>query len=132
MSNRNGFLVLLLVLLCGMSNSLLAQNRTTISGTVRDAESGETLPYASVLVTGTTLGAATNVDGYFVLLGVPADSLTLRVTYLGYQTALVEIDARMQETPLMIEMTPAAVSQHLSRLRTGHQLPATVLLSEVT
>ncbi len=107
MSNRFGFLLLMLVLLGGLSDSLYAQNRT-ISGTVRDAESGETLPYASVLVAGTTLGAATNVDGYFVLIGVPADSLTLRVTYLGYKTALVEIDAQAQEAPLIIEMTPAA------------------------
>ena len=90
------------------SETVFAQNRTTISGTVRDAESGETLPYASVLAVGTTLGAATNVDGYFVLIGVPADSLMLRVTYLGYQTTLVRIDARTQNTPLIIEMTPTA------------------------
>ena len=107
MSNRIGFLLLLLVLLSGLSSSLYAQNQT-ISGTVRDAESAETLPYASVLVVGTALGTATNVDGYFVLVGVPADSLTLRVTYLGYQIKLVEIDVRTQDTPLIIEMTPMA------------------------
>ena len=86
MANRIG-LLLLLGLLWGWSNSLYAQNQT-VSGTVRDAETGETLPYASVLVIGTQIGAASNVDGYFVLLGVPADSLTLQVSYLGYQTAL--------------------------------------------
>ncbi len=91
-----------------MNNETVFAQQRTISGTVRDVESGETLPYASVLAVGTTLGAATNVDGYFVLIGVPADSLTLRVTYLGYQTTLIRIDARTQNTPLLIEMTPAA------------------------
>ena len=106
MSNRFG-LLLLLGLLWGWSNSLYAQNQT-VSGTVRDAETGESLPYASVLVIGTQIGAASNVDGYFVLLGVPADSLTLQVSYLGYQTALVQIDARTLDEPLTVEMTPIA------------------------
>ncbi len=106
MSNRIG-LLLLLGLLWGLSNNLYAQNQT-VSGTVRDAETGETLPYASVLVIGAQIGAASNVDGYFVLLGVPADSLTLRVSYLGYQTALVKIDTRTLDGPLTVEMTPTA------------------------
>ena len=100
--------VFFLLLCVAGSETVFGQDRTTISGTVRDAESGETLPYASVLALGTTLGAATNVDGYFVLIGVPADSLTLRVTYLGYKTALIPIDARTQTTPLTIAMTPTA------------------------
>ena len=106
MSNRFG-LLLLLGLLWGWSNSLYAQNQT-VSGAIRDAETREALPYASVLVIGTQIGAASNVDGYFVLLGLPADSLTLQVTYLGYMTALVQIDARTLDEPLTVEMTPIA------------------------
>ena len=107
---RSYFIVMLLLLgyiSASSATEVFAQTQT-VSGTVRDAETGETLPYASVLVLGTQIGAASNVDGYFVLLGVPADSLTLQVTYLGYQTALVEIDARTLDGPLTIEMTPTA------------------------
>ena len=59
----------------------------TLSGTVRDADSGETLPYASVSIMGTDQGTATNTDGYFALLDVPADSVVLQISYLGYLTA---------------------------------------------
>ncbi|MFK7847385.1 MAG: TonB-dependent receptor [Rhodothermales bacterium] len=77
--------LLLLLLIC-INTSAAAQN-LTLSGTVRDVHSGETLPYASVSLKGTDRGTATNNDGYFVLLDVPADSVTILVSYLGYQTA---------------------------------------------
>lgn len=57
----------------------------TVSGTIRDQASGETLPFASVLVEGTTNGTTTNVDGYFTLFEVPSDTAVLRITYIGYQ-----------------------------------------------
>lgn len=63
-----------------------AQN-LSISGSVRDANSKETLPYASVSIHNTDRGTATNTDGFFVLLDVPRDSITLAISYLGYITA---------------------------------------------
>lgn len=98
------------VLLVGSSVTQTAWAQRTISGTVQDASSGETLPYASVLVEGTTRGAATNVDGYFVLVGVPADSLVLLVSFLGYNPARVPIDTRTQSEPLLIELEPVAAA----------------------
>ena len=49
-----------------------AQDRFTsdITGTVRDAQFGEALPFANVMIRGTRWGAATNTDGYFVLVNV--------------------------------------------------------------
>lgn len=85
-----------------------AQERITLSGTVRDAYTGEILPYASVLVEGTARGSAANVDGYFVLLGVPAGTQTLRVTYLGYQSARIHIDTATLTGPLQVELVPSA------------------------
>lgn len=57
----------------------------TVSGTIRDQKSGETLPFTSVLVEGTSNGTTTNVDGYFTLFDVPSDTAVLRISYLGYQ-----------------------------------------------
>jgi len=42
---------------------------------------------ANVQVTGTTLGAVTDVRGNYTITGVPAGSHQLRVTFIGYQTA---------------------------------------------
>ncbi len=65
----------------------------TLSGTVRDVDSRETLPYASVTLQNTDRGTATNTDGYFVLLDVPRDSITLEISYLGYVTTAFRIFA---------------------------------------
>jgi hypothetical protein len=56
-----------------------------ISGKVTDAGTGEPLVGANVVVVGTSMGAATNVAGEFVILNVPAGTYTLRTSYVGYQ-----------------------------------------------
>lgn len=55
-----------------------------ISGFVRDANTGESLPGANVLLKGTNLGAAANAEGYYVILSVPPGSYELVATYVGY------------------------------------------------
>lgn len=65
-------------------NSLLFAQTGKIAGTITDAETGEPLIGVNVIVDGTTLGAATDVDGYYVILNVPPGDQTLRVTYIGY------------------------------------------------
>ncbi len=75
------------LLLCAAS----AAAQTTVSGTVRDGESGEPLAGATVQVEGTSRGTATNPDGtYSVAL---SGSATLIVSYVGYQTARVDVVA---------------------------------------
>ena len=49
-----------------------------ITGVVKDASTGEALIGANVLIEGTTIGAATNVDGYFVILNVPPGTYNLK------------------------------------------------------
>ena len=42
-----------------------AQEMSTISGFVRDDATGEPISYANVFLSETSIGAASNVDGYF-------------------------------------------------------------------
>lgn len=91
-------LLVCLTVMCG-AGSAWAQT-FTLSGTVRDASSQETLPNATVMIKGTDRGAATNADGYFVLVNVPGDSLVLRVTYLGYVPREIAVEPRTQNGPL--------------------------------
>jgi len=75
----------LLLLFCLFTvNLLYAQEATTISGTVTDANSGEPLIGVSILVKGTTTGTATDVSGQYQL-SAPANG-TLVFTYIGYTT----------------------------------------------
>jgi hypothetical protein len=57
-----------------------------IRGKVTDAGTGEPLVGANVVVVGTSMGAATNVSGEYIILNVPTGTYTLRTSYVGYQT----------------------------------------------
>jgi hypothetical protein len=56
-----------------------------IVGKVTDIETGEPLIGANILVNGTNFGAATNVDGQFLILNVPPNTYTLVARYIGYK-----------------------------------------------
>ena len=73
-----------------LAPAALAQTTGQLSGTVRDAETGEPVIAASVLVEGTTQGASTNVDGEFRIIGVRPGTYTLVASFIGYQTTRLE------------------------------------------
>src|SRR5699024_1564399 len=77
----------------------------TISGTVTDAQSGETLPGVNILVKGTSTGASTDSQGHFELT-VENLQDTVVVTYVGYQTKEVPIDGRSE---INIQLTAGAI-----------------------
>jgi TonB-dependent receptor len=85
-------IVALLVAVIGPSAS--AQQTVTISGIVKDAQTGEALPGANVLLTGTGMGATTDMAGKYMVRNVPEGSYTLRVTYIGYATATSTLTLR--------------------------------------
>lgn len=65
-----------------------------IAGRVIDKENGEPLPGANVVVVGTTLGAATDINGDYFILNVPPGMYDLKVSIIGY-TAIVEKGIRV-------------------------------------
>jgi outer membrane receptor protein involved in Fe transport len=84
------------------SVSLMAGITGKISGRIVDAESKEDLLGVNIVVEGTMMGAATDVDGYFVIINVPPGTYTLNATMLGYATAIVEnVVVRMDQTTVV-------------------------------
>lgn len=79
---------LLLGLSLILTGYLWAQQRT-ISGTVRDTESGEPVPGANVVIKGTTTGTITDYKGEFSL-SVPTGS-ALTISFVGYKPTEVAI-----------------------------------------
>ena len=71
--------------------ALQAQN-LSISGVVTD-ETGSPVIGAGVIVKGTTVGAATDIDGKFALSDVPADG-TLTVSSIGYDPLEIEVNGK--------------------------------------
>ncbi len=66
---------------------LLLMGGTTgkIAGTVTDKQSGEPLVGVNIVIEGTTLGSATDADGYYAILNVPVGSHSVRISYIGYR-----------------------------------------------
>ncbi|MEN3324751.1 TonB-dependent receptor [Mariniflexile soesokkakense] len=64
-----------------------------ISGTITDQADGMPLPGVSIVVAGTTKGAATDFDGNYTLDNVASDA-TLVISYIGYKTQQVLVNNR--------------------------------------
>lgn len=65
-----------------------------IRGFVYDKESGEPVIFTNVFLKGTTIGASTDVNGFYQIVKVPVGSYQLMVTYLGYDTLSKEITVK--------------------------------------
>lgn len=89
---------------------ILAQGSGSISGRVVDKGTGEPLIGANVLILNTSLGAATDYDGKFVIHHIPVGKRTLQVSYIGYQTQKLEIEVTTKQLFLGdIQLTPTAI-----------------------
>ena len=75
---------------------MMAQNKT-VTGKVLSAEDGEPIIGASVIVTGTTIGTVTDMDGKFSL-NVPESAKTLRFSFVGMEAKDVAIKDKMSVT----------------------------------
>ena len=85
-----------------MSTTMLFAQQRTVTGRVVD-DSNAALPGASVVVKGTTIGTATDLNGNFTLQ-VPSDATTLVITFVGMDTKEVPVT----EGPINVTMTMSA------------------------
>lgn len=73
-----------------------------LSGTIKDAQSGETLIGANVLIDGTSLGAATDVKGNYVILNIPPGRYNVTYSYIGYESLrITDVVIVVDQTTLM-------------------------------
>lgn len=82
-----------------------------IEGRVTDATTGEYLYGASVIIEGTSLGAATDLDGKYIITNIPSGSYTLKVSYVGYKTITYTVQVKENDrVEKNIQMEAVAVS----------------------
>ena len=86
-----------------ISQSAHAQSTTgSISGTVVDSESGETLIGVNVVLEGTLKGTATDIDGKYALKSVEPGIYTLIVSYISFTTQRITgVEIKAGETVQM-------------------------------
>ena len=61
-----------------------------ITGKITDNTTNEPLIGANIILEGTILGAATDLDGNYVVLNIPPGTYNLRISMVSYRTAIVE------------------------------------------
>lgn len=83
-------LLLLSVLFIFLSTTVYSQTGT-IRGFVYSEDDGEPILFTNVILKGTSLGAATDVNGYYSIVKIPEGSYTLVVTVLGYDSLTMEV-----------------------------------------
>lgn len=98
--------IFLVVIISMIFNNSLAQ-KSTLSGYLKDSQTGELLIGASVYVEELQVGTSSNVYGFYSLT-IPAGSYTIKYSFIGYQDVVkkVEISESLQ---LDVEITSSDV-----------------------
>ncbi len=87
MSRMNGifrfFMLIMLIMVLPMTIALAQTGK--IAGTVTDAETGQPLPGANVVVEGTQSGAAADQDGHYFIINLDPETYAVTASVIGYQ-----------------------------------------------
>lgn len=85
------------VMILFFSTNLLAQSGK-ITGTVIDTETGEPVIGCNILIEGTSMGAAADINGSYVINNVPAGTYSLRFSSIGYaKSTVTEVEVKENE-----------------------------------
>lgn len=98
------FIILVLFLVTGSASVCNAQEITKIMGMVRDAQTGDTLPFVSIYFKNTQIGTTTSFDGKFAVESRKATD-TLVASFIGYNTAYIPIQLNRFQT-VDIQLVP--------------------------
>ena len=104
---------LVIVLTVLVPTLCFAGNVGKIVGTVVDAETGEALQYANVVIMGTPMGAMAVGDGSFTILNVTPGTYTVQASYMGYkpmQIVGVVVKPDLTQT-LAFELEPTVAAE---------------------
>ena len=90
---------ILFVLLIAFSPSIFSQNsfsekKGNIRGFIYDKENGEPIMFCNVIIKGTDIGGATDINGMYNLSKLDPGNYTLVITYLGYDTKEVTLSLK--------------------------------------
>lgn len=76
---------------CLLLSTLMSGQTGNIRGHVYDAETGDPIIYANLLVEGTDVGGNSDDNGFFTLSDIPIGEKTLLVSYIGYEEIVIPV-----------------------------------------
>ena len=69
-----------------------------LKGTVTDSLTSETLVGANLILEGTSIGAATNIEGKYTIASIPPGTYTVKCTYIGYKSKEIKVKIEDEKT----------------------------------
>lgn len=76
----------------------------SVTGTITDAKTGETIIGANVYINSVQRGASTNLDGKYTISNLESGTYTLRVTFVGYRNNTIEVNVGSGVTTQNVEL----------------------------
>ena len=101
---------LLLVFLGFIGLQVVFAQTREISGNVTSGEDGSSIPGASVVVKGTTMGTITNIEGKFTLK-IPQSAKTLLVSFVGMESTEVQLTAGSNSYAIQLKSENVSVNE---------------------
>ena len=80
-----------------VNHSFIYSQNGTVRGFVYESETGEPVIFTNVYFYKTSIGAATDINGYFAITKVPPGDYDLMVTYLGFDTLKIPLTIKAND-----------------------------------
>jgi iron complex outermembrane recepter protein len=87
---------------------VMAYGQSSIRGNIKNANSGEELVGANIVLVGTGRGSTADLNGNFEIRNIPSGPYTLRATYLGFESFTTEINVPTTDE-IQIELNPSSL-----------------------
>jgi hypothetical protein len=91
---QKSLVIFFIIIFC--SAAAFAQ-KNSIRGNVFDKETGEPVSFANVVLKGTNIGTLTDIEGFYNLANVPSGDYQFIVTYIGYDSTIVDISIKTND-----------------------------------
>ncbi len=95
---RPGVLFFKLFIVCSFLIHFSVYASGQLKGTVTDSLTNETLVGANLILEGTSIGGATNIEGNYTINAIPPGAYTIKCTYIGYKTKEIKIKIEDEKT----------------------------------
>jgi hypothetical protein len=114
---KPGYSITLFLFLAILGLSFQSIGQTSrIEGRVFDATNNDPLPFANVVVKGSSSGATTDFDGKFVITGLQPGFITLEATYVGYRNSTSAEILLSNVKPAYVEIAMQAAGVSLAEV----------------
>lgn len=67
-------------------STLIMAQTGEVRGVINDASNNDPIPFANIIIDGTTIGSTSDLDGNFIITGIEPGYINLKVSYIGYQS----------------------------------------------